>query len=299
MAAQIENHYIPTFKANLMFLLEDKGGRLDNTTMVGEHYGKITSVVDQFGSVEMSEIIGRNQDIVPAELSTDRRHLDPRDWDVSLRLERRDKIQVIADPSSKYAEASAKAARRKMDQAKIDAFFADAKTGQTGSTTTSFDSTNQVVAVDEAANSVAVGFTVDKLKKALSIFTANEVDFEEEEIFCLLNGKQNLNMLRQIEVIHGDYTKVAGVRVEKGFLREYMGVNFIHKENIKVESGTSYQLLPMWCKSGMYFGMWPEEIMVDATRLKTKRGHPWQLYTAMTFNATRTEEKKVIQIKCV
>lgn len=296
MAHPLETHYVQQFTTNLQLLLQDEGGRLAGTTMEGDHYGKQASPVNQFGTVEASEITGRNQDIVPADVPTDRRWLDPKDFDVATRIERADDIRVVADPTSSYVRVQANAMRRKMDQVKIDCFFADAKTGETGGTTTIFPTGATSVVPDTEGASGQTGMNVDKLKAALKLLTAFEIDLENEELHCILDAKLNLDMLRQIEIIHGDYTRVAGVVVRKGFLREYMGVMFHHKENLKKVSTNTR--VPLWVKSRVHFGKWPKEIDVDIDKLKTKRGHPKQIYTCMTFNATRTEEKGVIEILC-
>jgi hypothetical protein len=71
-------------------------------------------------------------------------------------IDKFDKLRLLTDPESKMVENGVLAAGRRMDKHILNAFFADAKTGVSGASTTTFTAANEV--------DVAVGGAVAELK---------------------------------------------------------------------------------------------------------------------------------------
>jgi hypothetical protein len=203
-----------------------------------------------------------------------------------------DKLKLLTDPSSHYVKNAVAAAKRKQDRQIIAAFFADAKTGKTGTETTSFLAAN-IVAVNHGA-SANVGLSVPKLIEAKKILMAAEVDIESDPIYCALTAEQHANLLYEIQIISSDYN--SSPVLVNGMLKSWHGINFVHTELLGVD-GSSYRRVPMWAKSGMYLGTWAD-MSPDISQRKDLTGHPWQAYIKQTVGATRLDEQKVIEIKC-
>lgn len=294
MGAENEELHVLAFTNNLKLRLQDRGNKLEGTTEMGTHFGKKAQPCNYLTSVEASEVLGRNEEIVDSAVPAEQRWIAPRTWDCSTRIEHHDEIRMIADPMSMYPMVQAKAFRRKMDTAIVDALFGDALTGENGTVAVAFPSSQQI-AVTVGVGS-ATGLNVDKLTEALEMGQADEWDVEEDEVHCAITARQNRDLMRQIEVIHGDYTRVAEVKVVNGFLREYKGIRFHHKEGLKL-TADPYRRIPLWLKSGVHFGRWPKDIQSQVLTAQ-KRGLPKRLYTLMSFNAMRLEEEKVIEILC-
>jgi hypothetical protein len=204
-----------------------------------------------------------------------------------------DRLRTIAQFDSAYAKAGASALERGKDDLIIAAFFGSAKTGQSGSTTTDFDDTNQLVAVTEGGAS-ATGMNVAKLREARKILRANEVDLDMEPVFCAISAEQEAELLNEYEVKMSGQTGVAPV-MEDGKLKKFMGFNFIHSERLPTDDN-SHRRCPFWVPSGMHLGMW-EDISVSIDRIPLKH-NATQIYVGGDFGATRIEEKKVGEIKC-
>jgi hypothetical protein len=203
-----------------------------------------------------------------------------------------DKLRLLTDPSSMYVQNATNAAKRKMDDVIITAFFAAAKTGKTGSSSTSFPSTQQV-AVNQGASG-NTGLTVAKLREARRILRANEVDLDMDPITCVVSSKQEDNLLAEAQVISLDFND-RPVLVD-GKLKSFLGMNFVPSERLAVD-GSSYRRVPVFAKSGMHLGIW-NDITTDISQRKDIRGLPFQAYVYMTIGATRLEEKKTVEIKC-
>src|SRR5258707_6574404 len=96
------------------------------------------------------------------------------------------------------------ALNRRMDRAMINAFFKDSKTGETGTTTTSFTAGNIVAQNFEASGNV--GLTIAKLIEAKRILRAAEVDTDYEAVYCAIGAKQEANLFHEIQYTNRDYS---------------------------------------------------------------------------------------------
>lgn len=280
---------VQQFSTNVQLLLQQKGSRLAEAVMTGTHVGKQASPVDQIGAVKAQKVVGKFGPMGRIDAPVDRRWVFPTDYEIPQLLDRVDLLRILTDPKSSFAENAAHAMSRAKDDEIVPAFFADAKTGENGGTTTSFPA-SQVVPV--TAGGAASGLNVEKLIQASTILMANEVDPEEPR-FVAITAKQHGNLLREIEAISLDYN-TRPVLVD-GKITRFMGFNFIHTELLAVD-GSGYRRNPAWVKSGMHLGMW-QDIWSKVSEREDLQGIPWQIYTAGTFGATRLEEKRVVEIK--
>lgn len=260
--------------------------------MNGSHIGEQASPVDQIEKIEMQAPAGRFADIGRVDAAVDRRWVLPNDYDLPQLLDSFDQARLLIDPKSSYVANAVAAANRQIDRELIAAFFGTAKTGKTGSTSTSFLSANQVAATMGAA--AATGLNVKKLREAKKILMAYNNDLESEQIYCAITAKQHDDLLAEAQVVSTDFNEKP-VLVE-GKVMRFLGINFIHTELLGVD-GSSYRRLPVWLKSGMHLGQWGS-IYTDVDQRKDLTGHPWQAYMKMTIGATRLDEEKVVEIKC-
>lgn len=292
MSVNIPNHYAQQFATNIELLLQQKDSRLRSLVTSGQYIGEQASPVDQFDSIEMQTVTGRFEAMPRVDADTARRWVTPSDFDLPQMLDSFDKLRLLTDPSSKYVENAVNAAKRKMDDVIIAAFFAASKTGKSGSSTTSFPA-GQVVAVNQGA-SANTGLTVAKLREARRLLRAAEVDLDMDPITCVVSSKQEDNLLAEAQVISLDFND-RPVLVD-GKLKSFLGMNFVPSERLTVDSN-SYRRVPVFAKSGMHLGIW-NDITTDISQRKDIRGLPFQAYVYMTVGATRLEEEKVVEIKC-
>jgi len=261
--------------------------------MSGSHIGKQASPVDQYAQVAMQSVSGQFNAMGRVDAALDRRWVFPSSFDLPQLIDSYTKLTLLNDPSSSYVQNAVYAAGRQMDSLIVDSFFGTAKTGESGSTNTTFPAGNQV-AVNEGSTG-NTGLTVAKLRKAKRLLMANEVDIENDPIYCVVTAIQHDNLLAEAQVISTDFNDKP-VLVD-GKINRFLGINFIHCELLGVD-GSSYRRIPVFAKSGMYLGIWGD-ITTDIAQRKDLQGLPWQAYVYMTAGATRLEEDKVMEIKCV
>jgi hypothetical protein len=292
MSLNIPTHYAQQFATNIELLLQQKGSKLRNLVTSGSYIGEQASPVDQFGAVEMQSVTGRFEAMGRVDADTDRRWVLPSDFDLPQLIDSFDKLRLLTDPQSIYVQNAVYAAGRKIDDVIIDALFGTAKTGKSGSTSTTFPS-GQQIAVDYGASG-NTGLTVAKLREARKRLKAAEVDLDMDMLVCVITAEQEDNLLAEAQVISLDYND-RPVLVD-GRLNSFLGINFVHSERLDTD-GSSYRRVPVFAKSGMHLGIW-NDITTDISQRKDLKGLPFQSYVYMTVGATRLEEEKIVEIKC-
>lgn len=293
MSINIPTHFVQQYSTNIQMLLQQKGSKLRNAVMMGSHVGKQASPVDQIGAIEMQPVTSRFAPMGRVDAATDRRWVFPSDFDLPQLIDTFDKLRLITDPESSYVQNAVMAAGRQFDKLIIDAFLGDAKTGETGSTTTSFTAANEVDVATGGANSK---LNVAKIKAVKELMMANEIDFDMEQAYIGITAADHAALLNEIQVISSDFNGGMPV-LQNGKVVSFLGFQFIHTELIETQlAGTNEVTLPVWVKSGMHLGVW-DDIRNDVSQRKDLQGLPWQLYTTMTAGATRLEEDKVYAIE--
>jgi hypothetical protein len=287
--------YAQQFKGNLQLLLQQKGSRLrGSVTESGDYFGNQSAPVDQIGSVDADPVTGRFQPIQGKDLPNDRRWVFPQDFDLPLFVDTFDKLRLVTDPTSTYAMAATAGMGRRIDDVIIGGIFGVNKTGVNGSTTVNFPAGQQVSASLGAA--AATGLNVAKLKKGIELLMQAEVDLDNDPLYMPISAKQNTDLLNEIQVINGDYSKL-NATVTEGRIMNFMGINFLHSERLPA-NGSGYRRCPLYVKSGVHLAVWSDATRVDISQRKDLKGMPYQLYTYMTMDATRLEEKRIVEIPC-
>lgn len=296
MADNIPLFYVQQFSTNIQLLLQQADSRLSSAVMSGSHVGASASPVDQIGAIEAEKVVTRFEPMRRIDPPTARRWAAPSDYDLNQMIDSFDKLRLVTDPSSKYVQNAVNALNRAKDREIIAALFGSAMTGNEGNTPQAFLTAQQVAVATGA--SAATGLNVAKLKAAKKILMANEVDIKTDPLFCAITSKQHDDLLSEAQIIDTDYNDKP-VLVE-GIITRFLGINFIHTELLNSgtddASGTS-TLVPIWAKSGMYLGLW-NDIETDVSIRKDIRGLPYQAYAKGSFGATRTDEKRVIEVFC-
>lgn len=293
MSINLTTHYVQQYSTNIALLLQQRGSKLRNAVTVGSYTGKAASPVDQIGKVEMQAVTSRFAAMGRVDAPTDRRWVYPSDFDLPQLIDSFDKLRLITDPQSSYVQNAVMAAGRQFDRLICSAFTGTAKTGESGGTSTSFTSGNEVDVATGGSNSK---LNVAKLREVKRLMMANHVDFDMEEAFVGITAADHDALLGEIQITNADYNGGQAV-LRDGKIMEFMGFKFIHCELIEtVLAGTNEVTLPVWVKSGMHLGMW-NDIENSVSQRHDLQGEPWQLYTKMTAGATRLEENKVYAIE--
>lgn len=293
MSFQVPTSYVSQYKSNVELLLQQKGSRLRGLVR-NETQNSEFDFYDRIGPVEAQEITGRHQDTPLISTPHDRRRCSLRDFDWADMIDKKDRIRMLIDPTGPYAMNAMYALGRRQDDVIIEAMFDNAYTGKTGSTIVAFPASN-VIAVNYVESGAAAnsGLTIGKLRRAKEQMDAAEVDPDEER-YIGVTAKQVTDLLRTTEVTSSDYNTVKAL--VEGKVDTFMGFKFVRTERLLTDDN-AYRRLPVWVKSGVLFAS-GEEINVDIGPRRDKR-NSIQVYVNGTFGATRMDEPKVLEIKCL
>ena len=287
MSFQVTTAFVQQYSTNVQLLLQQRGSRLRDCVTVGSYTGKAAKAVEQIGEVTAQARTSRHADTPLISTPHDARWVHPTDYEWADMIDDQDKLQMLIDPTSPYAMNGAYALGRAMDSLIITAALGAALTGENGSTSTPFDTSNQQIAVG------AAGLTVAKLRTAKKKLMANEVDVENDPLYCAVTAVQLDNLLGTTEVTSSDYNTVKAL--VSGSVDTFMGFKFIHTELLGLD-GSSDRRCIAWAKSGMHLGIWND--ITTKISERADKSYATQVYVKGTFGATRVEEGKVVEIIC-
>lgn len=282
------------FSTNLELKLQQMGSKLRDKVSTGSHVGKQASPVQQVGAIQMAAPAGRFSPKNRTDADFTRRWVFPQDKELDQLIDSFDELKTIIDPKSKYVENAAMAAGRAWDDCIIASAFATAYTGTDPSSfsSESFDTSTFNVANDFGA-SATTGLTVAKLIETRRLFQHYHVDLDSDPITIVIGSTQEADLLKQVQVVSTDYND-RPVLVE-GRVKRFLGFDIVISERLDVVSNDRRCIA--FAKSGLYLGIWKD--MTNRVSIRNDlSGEPWDLYTSISFGATRTQPGKVIRVLC-
>jgi len=285
MASAIETFRVTEFTRALGMAAQQKGSRLRQACMIGSHVGKDAVALDYISAVSAQEVTSRNALTQVLDPALNRRHVFPRHFAEAVWLSRQDKMEILSDPTSRYATTLASAHGRKEDELILRAAYGTATTGETGGTTEAFDTTNNQVA------NGGTGLTFDKVNEAVRRLREGEVDVDDD-LYAAVSARGLEDLLDQTEVGSHDYNTVKVLMTGK--VDTFMGIKWIWTQQTeKLTSGADRNCM-VWAKSGMHFGVWQE---ING-RISERDDHNYltQVFAESTVGSTRLEQAKVVSI---
>ena len=287
MSFQVSTAFVQQYTTNVSLLLQQRGSKLRDAVTVGSYTGKAAKAVEQIGSVTAQARTSRHADTPLISTPHDARWVFPTDYEWADMVDDQDKLRMLIDPTSPYAVNGAYALGRAMDDLIITAALGTAMTGENGSTSTAFATATQQIAVG------AAGLTVAKLRQARRILMANEVDVAMDPLYIAVTAQQMDNLLGTTEVTSSDYNTVK--TLVSGDVDTFLGFKFIQVERLGLD-GSGDRRCIAWAKSGLHLGLWND--ITTKISERADKSYATQVYVKGTFGATRTEEKKVVEIIC-
>ena len=285
MSVNVPTHFVQEYKTVVDLLLQQMGSRLRDKVSSDTYTGKAGKAVEQIGAVTAQKKTSRHADTPLIDTPAAARWVFPEDYEWADLIDTQDKLRMLIDPTSSYAQNGAHAIGRAMDDEIIAAFFGASLTGENGTTSTAFPSGQQ-------ATTTAGGLTLAKLREAKQLLLAAEVDLDRETVYCAISAQQHDDLLGISEIQSMDFNNTAPL--VKGVVLAFMGFNFVLSERLPI-TGTDREVA-CWVPSGMHFGMW-EDLRTEIDR-RPDKSYATQVYVAATIGATRLQEEKVVRIIC-
>lgn len=293
MSFQVTTSFHDQFKANLDHLVQQEGSMLRRAVEVEPVKGEKT-LQDRIGSTKSVRITSRHMDTPRVDTPHDRRSLTTFGEVWSDMIDKQDEIRLLADPTSKYAQAGSWALGRSMDVEIIRAATADAYGGVEGTEVKAFD-TSMVVDVQVAWPGVSTadyGLNVAKLLTAKKRLKQNHVN-PKEVCCCVVNAEGVDSLLKDEKLASHDYNQLKPLN--DGNVVRYAGFEFYPSEYLLQDTNNDDKVL-FWAKSGMRLGI-GQDIQTKITE-RADKNYSTQVWCRADFGATRMEEAKVGYIEC-
>jgi len=248
--------------------------------------------IEQLGSLSMVERTSRFAEVTPADITHSRRKYFARTYEVPSWIEKDDEFQMLINRPEAYAIRHAEAANQKIDDVIIEAFDASVMTGKTGTTTTTFDTANQLIASDFEVAATHTNLTVRKLLRALTKLNAAETLNNGAKRYIVCSSVNIESLLRDNNVTSADFNSVKALVA--GEVNSFLGFEFIRSERLGLNG--SYRKAFAFTSEAM--------VLVNSYALETKmdylpeRSHVLQILSKMRVGAVRNFENKIVRIDC-
>lgn len=285
MSAEITTQRSIEYTTNLELLSQQLGSRLRGTVSVGNHKGKQAVPVDQVGAVDVYDVVGRRQTNTWTDTPHRRRWVFPQRRAVHDTIDIADEVELLVNPGSKYAQNFAAAMGRKVDRVLLQAMVGTSTTGETGTGSETFDTTNNQIAAG------GTGLTFDKINQAVRMIRSQMKEYGEQ-LYMAVNARGIEDMLAETKIGSADYNVVRVL--SNGEMNTFMGIKFIPTETLDILLDSTTESAVLYAKSGVHLGVW-EEINGRVDVLPTME-HSTQISAYANFGATRIEQAKVIQV---
>ena len=295
MSTQITTSFVNQYSANVQALVQQKGSKLRNLVSFEPIRGKY-AFFDQIGAVAASKKTTRHADTPRSDTPHKRRRLALETYNWADLIDNDDKIKMLIDPTSEYAQAAAWAMGRAMDEAIVDAAFGAAAAGETGSESVALPA-SQIV--DSAG---ANGLTFEKLREVKRLFDAADVPAENR--YFILSAYQLDNLLGETKATSADYASAKAL--VQGELDTFMGFKFVQLNGNRSGGG---KILPATTANnstvrsclafqGDAIKLGIGEDIVGKITERDDKCFATQVYYEMAIGAVRMQEEMVVKINC-
>lgn len=282
--------FVKQYSDTITMLAQQFDSKLSACVMVDNSFKGEKKFYDQYSSDSFTEIISAYADTPTDIPNHQRRAIVPRYFVSNTLEDPKDALQMLIDPKSAYMQAKQAAANRKKDDLIISALGGTALTGQEGTTSTAFDSNNQI-AVTYGSGTSNSGMTKAKVLRARKILADGDV--EAEDRYAVASPAQFEDLLNLTEVESSDYNVVKAL--VQGEINTWVGFRWIESTRLTTD-GSSHRLCYFWQKKGMQMAIQKDvEGRIDP---RPDKNYAMQVYMRLCFNATRLEEARVVEVAC-
>ena len=283
MSTQITTAFVQQFSSNVQLLSQQMGsllrGSVSEESVTGEK-----AFFDQVGQAAAVKRTSRHSDTPIVDTPHSRRMVTMDSYEWADLVDDADKVRLLIDPTSAYARTAAAAIGRAMDDAIIAAATGTAKTGKSGSTSTTLPSAQQIA-------HGSTDLTIEKLIEAKQKLDVNSVDPSIPR-YIVVSPFQIQRLLNETAVTSSDFNTVKAL--VRGEVDTFMGFKFIVSNRL-AKSGNDRTCFA-WAEDGMKLAV-GKDVMARIEE-RADKSYSTQVYYCATFGATRMEEDKVVEITC-
>lgn len=282
MSTEITKAFVEQYSSNIQMLSQAKGSALRDKVRLESVTGK-NAFFDQIGSVTATVRSSRHSNTPQADTPHSRRRVSLVDYEFADLVDDLDKVRMLVDPTSSYAQAAAYAMGRAMDDAIIAAATGSSDTGVAGGTAVALPAGQKI------AEAGTAGLTIAKLRQAKEIIDLGDVDPSLKR-YIIVSPKQISDLLGTTEVTSSDFNTVKALA--SGDVNTFLGFDFCVTNRLTI--GSSKRKCIAFVQDGLALAVGKDSTArIDE---RSDKGYATQVYYSAAFGATRMEEAKVVEI---
>lgn len=302
MSVQITTAFVDQFKANILLLSQQKETLLRQCCRMEDITGD-TMFVERVGATQAQLIGARHGDTPLISTPHSRRKLTMADYNWADLIDNVDKLKMLIDPQSTYAQNAVMAFNCSIDDVIITALGGDALGGHAGGATihnydaeecrlVQDDGTIIAAGAIQADSGAETGLTIAKLLTCKQLMDDAEIDPARQRYF--LTNPYNINqLLNTTEVKSSDYNTVKALAM--GQIDTYLGFKFLMSTRlnavpVNADAINSYA----FAQDAIVLAV-AEEPTVRITE-RDDKNYSTQVYVEMSLGATRVEGPAVVEI---
>ena len=283
MSSNITTAFVQQYSANVQMLSQQMGSLLRDKVRQESVVGK-NAFFDQVGSVTAQLKQSRHSDTPQIDTPHSRRRVSLADYEFADLIDQQDKVRLLIDPTSSYAQAAAYAMGRAMDDVIISAATGTAFTGETGSGT---ETAQTAIAANVGSTT---GLNIDKLLKAKEKFDLASVDPSIQR-YIVVGPEQMSNLLGTTQVTSSDFNSVKAL--VQGEVDTFLGFKFITSN--RLAKGGNDRTCIAFAQDGITLAVGKDvSARIDE---RADKSYATQVYYCMSIGATRMEEEKVVEVQ--
>jgi hypothetical protein len=302
MSLQIPIAFVTQYKANILMLSQQKQPKLRMACRPESCTGE-KMMVERLGPKDAQKRTTRHGATPVSDADHTRRLLVPADYDVPADIiDKPDKLRLLIDPQSSYAQNQVFSLNRVIDDIVIDALWNTRYGGHDGTTAINMYDVGESRIIAGDGTVIAAGsndsgttetcLTIAKLLTAKQLLDDAEIDDERQRYF--LTNPYNINqLLNTTEVKSADYNTVKALA--QGQIDTFMGFKFLKSTRLPIsttDTGT--------CRS---FAFAQDAVVLSVMEEPTVNVDPRydlcgsvQVYSTMTGGAVVVEGPAVVEV---
>ena len=283
MSTQITTAFVNQFSSNVQLLSQQKcsllRGAVSEESVTGEK-----AFFDQVGSSAAIKRTSRHADTMIQDTPHSRRMVTMDTYEWADLIDDADKVRMLIDPTSTYAQAASAAMGRAMDDTIILAATGASLTGSSGATSTDMISGN-IIAHGSA------DLTIAKLIAAKRILDNGSVDPSITRYIAVAPAQVEA-LLGTTQVTSSDFSNIKAL--VQGEVDTFMGFKFIMSTRLAVAS--NIRTCFAWAEDGVKLAV-GKDVMAKIDE-RADKSYATQVFYCSTFGSTRMEEAKVVSVLC-
>jgi hypothetical protein len=284
MSQQITTAMIQSYGSNVIALYQQADSKLQGAVKEEPMKAK-THFFDRIAPTAAVKKTVRHGATPIVDSPHSRRAVSMVDYEWADLVDQQDELRILIDPKSAYAVNAVKALKRTYDDLVIEAFDADAKSGENGTDTVLFTDED---AGDEDFSAAAMD--IDDLLTLKQKLDEQEVPADGR--FILVAPSVLSQLLRDSEVSSADFNSVK--TLVRGEINTYLGFTFITSNR-----------LPTVASTDKYGFAWHKDSMGVAVGMPIKTNisirddlsYATQVYASLTMGAVRLQGAGVVRYR--